>query len=67
MIIKHFKDADIEIVVQQNENGFDSVTLFKNNVGVEFHSNLDRESALELFDFFFDKCKGYDLNDWGIK
>lgn len=66
MIVKSYKDADYEIVIQQGENGLTSVSFFKNDVAVEFHSNLYMDDALELFDFFLDKCKGNDLKDWGI-
>ena len=68
MIVKSLKDSDFEIILQQSDGShFYSVTLLKNDRQAEFHGNLDFDSALEVYDFFFDKVKGNDLKDWGIK
>jgi hypothetical protein len=68
MIIKSFKDNDFEIVVQQSDSNLKySVSLLKNDRPAEFQGNLDMETAMEIFDFYFDKAKENDLSDWGIK
>ena len=62
MIIKSFKDDSFEIVMQQDENTKHfSVSLLKNNCPAEFQGELDFETALECYDYYFDKCKGNDL------
>lgn len=65
MIAKSYKDDRFEIVVQQNESNMQcSVCLIKDNKQVEFQGNLDMETALEVYDYYFDKMMGFDLKDW---
>lgn len=63
MIYKSYKDLDVEIVMQQDEvNGTFSISLLKNACPAEFQGNLDFETALEIYDYYFDLVKGNDLS-----
>lgn len=68
MIIKNFKDDNFEIVIQQNDINMQySVCLMKNSKQVEFQGNLDLETAMEIYDYYWDKMMNNDLTDWGVK
>jgi len=63
MIYKSFKDLNLEIVLQQSDQTEEwSVSILKNGAQAEFQGKLDFETALEVFDFYFDKAKGNDLS-----
>jgi hypothetical protein len=63
MVMKSYKDDEFEIVLQQDDStSFCSVSLLKNNSQVEFQGQLDFETAMEVFDYYFDLCKGNDLS-----
>lgn len=65
MIIKSIKDADFEIVIQQSDQTLQySVTLLKNDKQAEFQGNLDFETAMEVYDYYFDLLRGNDMKDW---
>lgn len=65
MIYKHFKDNDIEIVIQQDEiTRYYSVAFIQNDRSVDFQGKLDLESAIEIFDYHFERSKGYDMSGW---
>lgn len=68
MVIKSYKDDQFEIVIQQNETNMKhSVSLIKNNNKVEFQGNLDFDTAMEVYDFYWDLMMNNDLKEWGIK
>lgn len=65
MIIKSYRDDLFEIVIQQNEStNMHSVSLIKSSNQVEFQGNLDFETAMEVYDYYFDKMTGEDLTNW---
>ena len=65
MIYKNYKDSEIEIVIQQDDiTKYFSVAFIKNDREVDFQSKLDLESAIEIFDYWFEKSKGFDMSGW---
>lgn len=64
MIIKAYKDSVFEIIVQQNDNKICSVAVLQNSKQAAFQGNLDLETAIQIYDFYFDKIMGYDLKEW---
>lgn len=68
-LVKSYKDENHELSLKHNDSTrLYSVGLKKNDKLSEFQNNLDFETALEIYDFYWDKIMGNDLTSWeGLK
>lgn len=65
MIIKSIKTADFEIVIQQGDNNYYSVTLLKNGCQAEYQGLiLNLEDAMTIYDYYMDRMTETDLTGW---
>lgn len=54
MIIKSYKNNNVELLVTENESGLYSVLRLVSNSTSEVHTGMDFESAMDTFDYWLD-------------